>query len=182
MILSLILSVVAFAGFPDYDPSWGLKKEVYTQAIEAYSKYKFTSRYALVADFSQHSSKRRFYLFDLTTETVERNNVAHGSGSDKNNDGFATEFSNISGSHMSSLGAYRTAETYSGKHGLSMKLDGLEKTNSKARARAIVLHSASYVKNGIRAGRSQGCPAVDVAVYKSIINRTKGGSLLYIGR
>ena len=107
--------------------------------------------------------------------------VAHGSGSDTNHDGVATVFSNTSGSHMSSLGFMLTAETYSGTHGESLRLDGLEARNSKVRSRAIVVHSASYVDPGLsKMGRSQGCPAVSLANIKDFILKTKNGSLYYI--
>lgn len=182
MIFKLLFACLSFAAFPQFDSSWGLSPRVYESAKASYAKHNFKSDYALVADFSQHSSKRRLYVFSLNTGNVERYNVAHGSGSDKNNDGIAETFSNVSGSHMSSLGAYRVAETYTGKHGLSVKLDGLDSTNSNARRRAIVMHPATYVVNGIRAGRSQGCPAIDHAISKSLILRAKNGAFLFIGK
>jgi hypothetical protein len=107
--------------------------------------------------------------------------VAHGSGSDTNHDGVATAFSNTSGSHMSSLGFMLTAETYNGKHGESLRMDGLESRNSNVRARAIVVHSASYVDPDLsKMGRSQGCPAVSLANIKDFMAKTKNGSLYYI--
>lgn len=174
---------VMAAELPDFDPKWGLKREVYNAANSYLKANKFKNdRYATVIDFSQHSSKRRLYLFDLKAETVTRHNVAHGKNSDRNSDGYAESFSNVPQSLQSSLGAYVTDKPYTGSHGLSMYLDGQEATNSKARKRAIVVHSAAYVKDGVRAGRSWGCPAIDPAIYKDFINKTKGGSLLYIGR
>lgn len=174
---------VLAAELPAYKPEWGLKKEVYNAANGYLKANRFkNSSYATVIDFSQHSSKRRLYLFDLKAGTVARHNVAHGKNSDKNNDGYADSFSNTPSSLQSSLGAYLTAETYRGSHGLSMYLDGQESSNSKARKRAIVVHSAAYVSDGKRAGRSWGCPALDPTVYKAIIDKIKGGSLLYIGR
>jgi hypothetical protein len=108
--------------------------------------------------------------------------VAHGSGSDKANDGYAEKFSNVSGSNASSLGFYMTAETYNGKHGLSLRLDGLSSTNSNVRARAVVIHGASYVSDSdIKAGRSWGCPAVSMASKDKVIKMLKGGSIIYAG-
>lgn len=137
--------------------------------------------YFIIVDFSQHADKRRFYLFDIVKGTVERHNVAAGKNSDPDGDGFATKFSNAPGSNMSSLGLYRTAETYIGAHGLSLRIDGLEDTNSNARARAVIIHPADYVTDGVHAGRSLGCPAIDPKVSKSIIDRVKGGTLMLLG-
>ena len=166
---------------PAYQASWGLKKSLYDKMTSWYSKYNKPVRYFAIADMSQHSSKKRLYLFDLQNGTIEQHNVAHGSGSDRNNDGILDSWSNSPGSNASAEGMYMTAETYSGKHGLSLKLDGLEPTNSNSRAREIVMHGADYVKDGAHAGRSWGCTALDMAVYESVINRIKGGSLLLLG-
>jgi hypothetical protein len=98
----------------------------------------------------------------------------------------AENFSNAPGSNASSPGFYTTGETYVGKHGLSLALDGLETgINDKARARAIVIHGADYVsadfiRNHGRLGRSLGCPAVPVELSKEIIQTIKGGSCLFI--
>jgi len=139
------------------------------------------TNYVGIVDFSQHSSKKRFYLFDLKAGTVERHNVSHGSGSDRNNDGLADTFSNQAGSNASSLGMAKTAETYNGKHGYSLRLDGLESTNSNIRSRDIVMHSATYVHDGGTTGRSWGCTALDPSIYISVIDRLKGGSFLLLG-
>ena len=87
---------------------------------------------------------------------------------------------------MSSLGLYKTSITYKGKHGYSMRLDGLEKgLNDKARERAIVVHGANYVshsyikKNG-RIGRSFGCPALPQELNAYVIDLIKEGSCFYI--
>ncbi|MGZ3739673.1 MAG: murein L,D-transpeptidase catalytic domain family protein, partial [Bdellovibrionota bacterium] len=137
-------------------------------------------RYVILIDMNRHSSVRRFYLFDLVSGKVERHNVAHGAGSDPRASGYAKFFSNVSGSDETALGAYRTASTYLGIHGLQLRLDGLENTNSRARDRGIVLHGANYVADGTRAGRSWGCPALDPHVSTSVINRVKGGAMLLI--
>ena len=99
---------------------------------------------------------------------------------------FRSKFSNINSSFMSSLGFYVTGETYQGKHGYSLRLDGVEKGfNDLARERAIVIHGADYankefVKNTGRLGRSLGCPALPMDVYKEVINTIKDGSCLFI--
>lgn len=140
-------------------------------------------RYVALIDFSQHSSKRRFYLVDMQSGEVETHVVAHGSGSDSDNDGVATEFSNVVNSHQSSLGFYLTAETYSGSWGRSLRLDGLSASNSNVRLRAIVMHGASYVVDGkAKQGRSWGCPAVPTSEKDAIIDKVRGGSLMYADR
>lgn len=115
---------------------------------------RFRSDVFVVVDFRRPSTQDRFFVVE--GERVTAYFTAHGSGSDPGNTGRATRFSNVSRSHQSSVGVYRTAETYSGRHGYSLCLDGLSRTNSKARARAIVVHGASYVVEGSRAGRSWG--------------------------
>lgn len=135
--------------------------------------------YIVVIDFKQHNSKKRFYLINMQSGDVERYLTAHGKNSDPDYDGYATKFSNTSGSNMSSVGFYLTAETYYGDNGYSLRLDGLSSTNSKARSRAIVIHGASYVREASLIGRSYGCPALEVRYAADVINTIKGGSLIY---
>jgi len=137
-----------------------------------------------VVDFSQPSTKKRFYLINLVSEKIiYENYVAHGQNSGTLN---AEKFSNIPSSHQSSLGFYKTAETYFGKHGLSLKLDGLEKgINHLARDRNIVIHSADYAEESFikkygRLGRSYGCPALPTEKYNELIEKIKEGTLIFI--
>ena len=133
---------------------------------------------------AEFTSSARFYLIDLDSrQVIYQDYVAHG----RNTGNLMAEyFSNTPHSNQSSLGFYKTAETYHGKHGLSLKLDGLEKgINDKARQRAIVIHSAKYaeasfIKKYGRLGRSFGCPALPVQNYDKIIELIKGGTLLFI--
>lgn len=135
--------------------------------------------YIAVINFAQSSKEKRFYIIDMKTGKVMAIHTAHGKGSDADHDGYATKFSNSSGSNATSLGFYTTAETYSGKHGLSLKLDGRSSTNSNARSRAVVIHGADYVKEAsVIQGRSWGCPAVDMALRTKVINMLKGGVLI----
>ncbi|MES2855925.1 MAG: murein L,D-transpeptidase catalytic domain family protein, partial [Bdellovibrionota bacterium] len=135
-----------------------------------------------VIDYSLSSKQKRFYLIDMASGEVFATYVAHGKGSDSNHDSYAEKFSNVSGSNATSLGAYLAAETYSGSNGYSMRLDGLSSTNSNARARAVVVHGASYVSNApVTQGRSWGCPALPMTFRTSVIDQIKGGSLLYAG-
>lgn len=136
-----------------------------------------------VIDYSKPSSQKRLWVYDLTTrELLYEELVAHGQGSGAN---LATQFSNTPDSHQTSLGLFVTDETYVGRNGYSLRLDGLDKgMNDRARDRAIVMHGAPYVSpafakaNG-RLGRSHGCPAVSDAVARELINRVKGGGLVF---
>ena len=98
----------------------------------------------------------------------------------------AEYFSNNPGSFASSPGFYATGETYMGKNGLSLFLNGLEKgINDKALERAIVIHGADYVSTDFirkfgRLGRSHGCPALPEELNKEIIQTIEGGSCLFI--
>jgi len=136
-----------------------------------------------VIDFSLPSSERRLWVFDLKRRTLLlRELVAHGQGSGEN---FATSFSNREGSHQSSIGLFRTSETYHGQHGYSLRMDGLEPgINDRARERAIVIHPADYVnpnwiKRHGRIGRSHGCPAVRPEVARMVIDNLKGGQFMF---
>ena len=136
-----------------------------------------------VIDYSKPSSQKRLWVYDLTRrELLYEELVAHGQGSGAN---FATEFSNLPDSHQTSLGLFVTDETYVGRNGYSLRLDGLDKgVNDRARERAIVMHGAPYVSpafvkaNG-RLGRSHGCPAVSDAVARDLIDKVKGGGLVF---
>ena len=138
--------------------------------------------YIVIIDYKQHNSKKRFYLINMQSGDVERYLTAHGRNSDVDFDGYATEFSNISGSKMTSLGFFLTAETYYGENGYSLRLDGLSTTNSLARSRAIVIHGASYVRQAPLIGRSHGCPALEERYAVDLIDTIKGGALIYAAR
>lgn len=142
-------------------------------------------RYWGLIKLTDHSKTKRFALFDRINKTVKTFYVSHGKNSDKDYDGWATEFSNVNGSNCSSLGIYRGAEFYEmSGHGTAMRLDGLSVTNSNARARGIVMHSAlgyvsdEFVKANGKCGRSLGCPAVDPLYKQEIIECLRNGSLI----
>lgn len=137
-----------------------------------------------LVDFSLSSNFKRLWVIDLTTNTILfQSLVAHGRNT---GDEFANSFSNAEKSFKSSLGFYATGEIYTGKHGMSLRLDGLEKgVNSNARARGVVMHAADYVSNSFikcnkRLGRSEGCPAIPVELSNEIINAIKNKSCLFI--
>jgi hypothetical protein len=139
-----------------------------------------------IIDYELPSDKKRLWVVDMETGRLMYEEwVAHGMGRPRGSGGdmeHALAFSNEYGTRKSSLGLYTTAETYRGKHGYSLKLDGQE--NHRARERAIVMHSAHYV-TADRAddrliGRSWGCPAVRPAISKELIDAIKGGSVVWI--
>ena len=136
-----------------------------------------------VIDFSVPSTERRMFIYDLRTRALLfQEHVSHGRNSGAN---VPTAFSNEPESFKSSIGLYRTAEGYFGKHGYSLRLDGLEKGfNDRARERAIVIHGAEYVnaemaKRQGRLGRSLGCPAVRPEVATKVIDTVKEGGLVF---
>ncbi|MBL8606329.1 MAG: murein L,D-transpeptidase catalytic domain family protein [Myxococcales bacterium] len=173
------------AKYDNVDDGGVIPKKLLEDALVFFdaNKSKITNKnYLTVVDFSKHSGKKRFFLIDMRTGSVQSHVVAHGSGSDADNNGTAEKFSNLSGSNASSLGYYLTAEIYSGKHGRSMRLDGLSDTNYRARDRAVVVHTASYVKEGnSKQGRSWGCLVLDEDVKDAIVDKIKGGSVIYAG-
>lgn len=138
--------------------------------------------YIVMIDYSVHSSKKRFYLVNATTGKVEPTVVAHGSGSDPSNTGYAKYFSNTEGSLMTSLGSYIISEKYySEKFEEAIRLDGLDSTNSRARERAIVMHGADYVNEGSsKQGRSWGCPALTWNWRDKVYKILPGGSFMYL--
>ena len=141
------------------------------------------ARRLAVIDYSQPSTERRLWIFDLQRKSLLlRDFVAHGRQSGEN---FADRFSNTLCSHQTSLGLFRTAESYRGKHGYSLRMDGLEPgLNDLARERAIVIHGADYVSPRLvhsqgRIGRSLGCPAVRPEVARMVVDQLKGGQFLF---
>lgn len=136
-----------------------------------------------IIDYSRASTEPRLWVLDLQRgRLLYEELVSHGQGSGGN---FATAFSNTPDSHQTSLGLFVTDDTYVGRNGYSLRLNGLEPgVNDRARERAIVMHGAPYVNAGItrslgRLGRSHGCPAVREPVARELIDRVKGGGLLF---
>lgn len=139
--------------------------------------------YLSVVDFSRFSGRKRFFIIDMRNGQVISYHVAHGSGSDPKSTGYAKKFSNEINSDTSSIGYYLAQEIYQGKHGLSMRLDGLSDTNSMVRARDVVVHGADYVTEVNRKqGRSSGCLAVSMNTRNTIVQMLNGGSVIYADR
>lgn len=167
----------------------GLSLDAFSYALSGYltllEKGKLQNPYTLtICDFSQSSKNKRLYIIDLKEMKILWNTyVAHGRRSGGE---FAQSFSNTPKSHKSSLGFYITENTYYGAHGLSLRINGLEKgINDQAKARNIVIHGSDYVgddflENNPFTGRSFGCPAVPEEEKAAIINVIKGGSCLFI--
>ena len=162
--------------------------DVFEKAITGYEKLeannKIKKNLLTVVDFGLPSTEKRMWILDMDTQKVLFHTfVSHGKNTGGN---MATKFSNTPNSLQSSLGFYVTAETYYGKNGLSLFIDGMEKDfNSNARERYVVIHGADYangsaIKRLGRLGRSYGCPAVPTALSKDIINTIKGESALFI--
>lgn len=140
------------------------------------------SRLTLI-DYSRPSATKRLWVIDpVRGRVLFHEYVAHGRNS---GEARAESFSNEVGSRQSSLGLFRTAETYHGRHGYSLRLDGLEPgINDRARERAIVMHGADYVTSRVarifgRVGRSWGCPAIDPAIHRELIDAIRGGTAVF---
>lgn len=158
---------LGYAGYQSLDSSGKIKNKILT-----------------VIDFSKSANEKRMWVIDLEQkELLYHSLVAHGRNTGNE---YATTFSNEMSSYKSSLGFYVTGEKYYGKHGLSLRLDGLERgINDKARQRAIVIHGADYVsedfinKHG-RLGRSLGCPALPQNLNQEIVESIHNNSCLFI--
>ncbi|WMJ74020.1 murein L,D-transpeptidase catalytic domain family protein [Cytophagaceae bacterium ABcell3] len=169
--------------------STGLSFEVFRKGVTGY--YNMLENQVLqnqsivtIIDYTKPSTEKRLWIIDLDKrEIVEHTLVAHGKNT---GDNVALNFSNAPGSHMSSQGFFVTKNIYQGKHGKSLRIEGLDENfNNNALSRAIVIHGASYVcddfvsQNG-RLGRSHGCPAVPVDKTNTIIDLVHGGSCVFI--
>lgn len=136
-----------------------------------------------VADFSQPSKSPRLHLVDIANGRVDSLLVAHGRGSDPSHTGWVKTFSNAPGSAATSEGCYVTGDYYVGQHGRSMRLKGLDPTNSNAESRGVVVHGAWYVgpeiarQHGVL-GRSEGCLAVSPADLPGVLQRLGPGRLI----
>jgi hypothetical protein len=137
-----------------------------------------------VIDYSLPSTEPRLWVFDLNRDRLLFEElVSHGRGS---GDAMATTFSNVPESYQSSLGLFRTLNSYYGRNGYSMRLEGMETgINDLAYQRAIVMHGADYVSERFieqtgRLGRSHGCPAVRQEVTYPLIDSLKEEQYLFV--
>jgi hypothetical protein len=137
-----------------------------------------------IADFSKPSAIPRFYLLDTSSGRVSSHLVAHGRGSDPAHSGWLRRFSNAPGSNASSNGGYVTGDYYYGRYGRSLRLSGLDYSNSNAHSRAIVIHSAWYAEPNVveahgRLGRSEGCFAMSYRSLQETLARLGPGRFIY---
>jgi hypothetical protein len=137
-----------------------------------------------IADFSLPSRTERFYLLNLRDGSATSHLVAHGRGSDPAHTGWLERFSNAAHSNATSAGAYRTGGMYVGAHGDSIRLAGLDASNSNAADRAIVVHGAWYVSAEIARqhgvlGRSEGCFALDPSSLRDVLGALGPDRLIY---
>ncbi|HTQ41574.1 MAG TPA: murein L,D-transpeptidase catalytic domain family protein [Polyangiaceae bacterium] len=179
------------ARYAQLDPGGVVPRGLLEDAVEYFdvnSALIPNKAYITIVDFSKFSGNDRFFIVDMTSGDVESHKVAHGQNSDPNWTGWATKFSNVSGSLESSLGFYMGGEIYDGSHPHSMRLDGLSPdgspnhmANTNVRDRAVVMHEATYVddSNTGKQGRSDGCLALDPNIEKGVVERLANGSLIY---
>jgi len=160
--------------------------EAFEQALKGLDKIDGVNNKNIITliDFTKPSTEKRLYVLDMNNrKMLFHTHVAHGQGSGEN---YATSFSNVLGSHQSSLGFYLTENSYEGGNGYSLILNGLEKgINNKVRDRGIVMHGADYCDPALipgtgRLGRSLGCPALPYELSSLVIDAIKDGSLIYV--
>ncbi|NDK55332.1 murein L,D-transpeptidase catalytic domain family protein [Pontibacter sp. BT213] len=167
----------------------GLKYEIFSKALTGYYNMKHEGRLSdkpvlTMVDFTRSSKQKRLWVVDIEKkEMLHHTYVAHGRNSGEE---FAENFSNDDKSYMSSIGFYVTQATYQGKHGLSLKLEGLDEGfNTNALDRCVVIHGAEYaspafIKQSGRLGRSLGCPALPMEEHEDIIKTVMGSTAMYI--
>lgn len=137
-----------------------------------------------VVDFSKASRDPRFYIVDIPSGIATEYHVSHGRGSDPAHSGWLEYFSNTPSSEASSAGAYLTDNIYYGKYGRSLRLKGLDTTNSNAEYRNIVVHSAWYAEPEVaekagKLGRSEGCFVLSLTNLQYVLLRLGPGRLIY---
>ncbi|AJR06077.1 hypothetical protein C9J03_23010 [Photobacterium gaetbulicola] len=137
-----------------------------------------------IIDYTLPSEVERLFIVDVESGHISHQSlVAHAKQSGYR---LPTRFSNINGSNQSSVGLFKTGETYFGINGYSLRIDGLEVgINDKARSRFIVVHGADYVseaflKHNGTLGRSEGCFAIPFDGFEDVINRIKESGYIYV--
>jgi L,D-transpeptidase catalytic domain len=164
-----------------------VRLEKYTGAVKAYTiKNNFNNRYCFLIDMKMASGSKRFFVYDLKNDSILLAGlVTHGSG--LNNFTDSAVFSNVPGSNCTSLGKYKIGKSYFGTFGLAYKLYGLDKTNSNAFDRFVVLHShpcvPDYEITPRHICRSWGCPTISplfLNQLKMYIDRSDKPILLWI--
>ena len=148
------------------------------------------TEFCFLVDFSKHSGKNRFYVYSFKEKRILYSGlVCHGIG--KNSTPQKPIYSNEIGSNCSSLGKYKIGKRAYSNWGINIhyKMHGLEKTNSNAFKRNVVLHSYDYVSeteiypSHLTMGWSLGCPVVSNNLMKNIdtlLKKTKKPTLIWI--
>lgn len=163
----------------------GIDPQLFARAKAALDQHSIGPRDSIgIADFSKPSSEPRFYVVDLASGQVESHRVCHGRGSDPAHSGYVERFSNDFGSYATSNGTYTTGDYYDGKYGTSLRVRGLDYSNSNAEARAIVIHNAWYAEDDMiplhgQLGRSEGCFAMSKDSQYAVMRRLAGGRMIY---
>lgn len=163
----------------------GIDPQLFARAKAALDQHQIWPRDVIgIVDFSKPSSEQRFHVVDLQNGTADSYLVCHGRGSDPEHSGYLERFSNDFGSYATSNGTYITDAYYNGKYGLSLRVRGLDWSNSNAEARAIVIHNAWYAEPEMlqahgMLGRSEGCFAMPKTSQYEVMKRLAGGRMLY---
>ena len=163
----------------------GIDPQLFAKAKAALDQHRIYPRDTIgIVDFSKPSSEPRFFVVDMASGNVESHLVCHGRGSDPAHSGYLERFSNDFGSYASSNGAYTTGDYYQGKYGLSLRVEGLDWSNSNADARAIVIHNAWYAEPEMlqqhgQLGRSEGCFAMPKTSQYQVMRKLAGGRMIY---
>jgi L,D-transpeptidase catalytic domain len=189
-----ILAALCFAALPaqavPVDPEGLIRPDLLGRALAALEAHRneVNPVHLVIVDYARRSSEPRTYVLNLNTGHVEESfRAAHGSGSDPDHDGFLDKFSDVPGSSASPEGAYLVAEPYVGKHGKSLRLDGLDPTNANARDRAIVIHAADYAEPTFlqkwgKLGRSNGCIVFSKADLARFLTDVPQRTLIFVGK
>lgn len=163
----------------------GVDPQLFARAKAALDQHQVYARDTIgIVDFSKPSSEPRFHVVDLASGQVESHRVCHGRGSDPAHSGYLERFSNDFGSYATSNGSYVTTDYYDGKYGLSLRVRGLDYSNSNAEPRAIVIHNAWYAEDDMiplhgQLGRSEGCFAMSKQSQYEVMRRLAGGRMIY---
>ena len=189
-ICALFLLAAVPAHAKNINASGAVRADLLNRALEAQkmhaSKAGDTGRLVIV-DYSRHSKEERLFVVNLENGDVTGFRAAHGRGSDTDHDGYLDRFSDEPGSNASPEGALVIAEEYRGKHGLSLRLDGLDETDKSSRDRAIVIHAADYAEPDFlsrfgKLGRSNGCIVFSKADLKRFLAEVPKGTLMFVSR
>ena len=163
----------------------GVDPQLFARAKAALDQHRISARDSIgIVDFSRPSSEPRFHVVALASGQVQSHRVCHGRGSDPAHSGYLERFSNDFGSYASSNGTYVTGEYYQGKYGTSLRVRGLDYSNSNAEPRAIVIHNAWYAEDDMiplhgQLGRSEGCFAMSRTSQYEVMSRLAGGRMIY---